>query len=82
MTDIELEALASVVAKKVLAVVEPIVKKNAFRKSVKLQTAADTLECSTDKIYDLINSGELEVVPIKGTKYITIKSLVKVQTPK
>jgi hypothetical protein len=37
MTDIELEALASVVAKKVLAVVEPIVKKNAFRKSVKLR---------------------------------------------
>jgi excisionase family DNA binding protein len=62
--------------------IDPIVKKNAFRKAVKIQRAAEALDCSRDKIYDLINSGELETVKIQGTTYITIKSLEEIQKAK
>jgi excisionase family DNA binding protein len=71
-----------VVAKKVISMIDPIVKKNAFRKAVKIQRAAEALDCSRDKIYDLINSGELETVKIQGTTYITIKSLEEIQKAK
>lgn len=82
MTDQELEILSEMVAKKVLMKIDPAIKKNAFRKAVKIQTAAETLQCSRDKIYDLINSGELETTKIKGSTYVTIKSLELIQTAK
>lgn len=82
MTSEELQQLAKLVAKEVVALLQPTYRKNPFQKAVKLQTAADTLECSRDKIYDLVNSGELETVKIMGSTYITIKSLEAIQTPK
>jgi len=82
MTPDEMQELAKLIAKEIAILLSPTYKKNPFRKAVKLQVAADALDCSKDKIYDLINLGKLETVKILGSTYITIKSLEAIQAAK
>lgn len=79
-TPTQAEQITTIVRRE-LDAFEKRIEANRMKSSFTISETAKILKCSRYKLSDLIRDGHLEIVMIGKRKYVSKRSILKIQTP-